>query len=65
MKKKSETTSIIWDDAYEEYKCAECGSIISYNLGFRYCPFCRRKVVRTDARRSKTSLGVAKGLLIR
>lgn len=50
-------TRIVWDDVYEEYKCEKCKAILHYNFGFKYCPYCRRRVVFTDERRLSTWRG--------
>ena len=39
-----EETRIVWDAVYEEYKCVKCGAYLHYMLGFKYCPYCRRKI---------------------
>ena len=41
-------THIVWDDVFEEYKCAKCGAVLYYQLGFKACPYCRRKIVKND-----------------
>ena len=39
-------TRIVWDHVFEEYKCVACQGILYYNLDFKYCPYCKRKIVR-------------------
>lgn len=41
-----ETTRITWKPDLEIYQCEKCGKIMHYNFGFRYCPYCRRRIVR-------------------
>lgn len=43
-------TRIVWDDVFEEYKCEKCQNVIYYGLDFRYCPYCRRKIIQVKTR---------------
>ena len=63
--KSRETTRIIWDCVYEEYKCEKCEKLIFYNFGFSVCPYCARQITQTQERRTRTSRGDAKGILVR
>ena len=38
-------TRIVWSDVFEEYMCEKCKGVLYYSHGFKYCPFCRRKIV--------------------
>ena len=49
-------TRIVWDSEYEEYKCEKCKAIMYYQFGFRYCPYCKRRVVSIDERRAKSGV---------
>ena len=58
------TTKIVWDDVFEEYKCERCEAILYYSLGFRFCPYCRRRIIHTDDRRAVAFRGTG-GVVIR
>lgn len=53
-----ETTKILWDRNYEEYICEKCRMVIHYNFGYKHCPYCGRRVIRTDERGVQTPSGV-------
>lgn len=46
-----ETTEIKWDYELEVFVCIKCHSIMHYSFDFAHCPYCGRKVIRTDCRR--------------
>jgi hypothetical protein len=52
------TTKILWNRDYEAYICEKCGAVIQYNFGYRYCPYCRCKVIHTDERGLQMPFGV-------
>lgn len=58
-------TRIVWNDVYEELMCEKCKGILYYSLGFNVCPYCSRKIIKTDARRTKTSVGRCRGVIAR
>lgn len=45
-----EATHIRWNPEYGFYQCEKCKSVMHYNFGFRFCPYCRRKVLSNDTR---------------
>lgn len=45
-----EATHIRWNPEYGYYQCEKCKSVMHYNFGFRFCPYCRRKVLSNDPR---------------
>lgn len=49
-------TRIVWDDAYEEYKCEKCKAIMHCQFDFKYCPYCGSRVISIDERRAKTGV---------
>lgn len=54
MIRRVDTTRIVWNHAYEVHECEKCHNIMHYNFGFKYCPYCRRKVVQNEERATKT-----------
>ena len=65
MKRMFGKTRIVWDDVFEEYKCERCQGILYYQFDFRYCPYCKRKIVWTDKRRAQTQRYCGHGVILR
>ena len=49
-------TRVVWNDRYEEYMCEKCNGIMYYDFSFKFCPFCRRKIVGKDERRARSGM---------
>ena len=49
------TTEIKWDYELEVFVCTECHAIMHYSFDFAHCPYCGRRVTRTDCRRVSTT----------
>ena len=47
----TDTTEIRWNYELETYECVKCHSIMHYNFDFALCPYCGRRIVRSDDRR--------------
>lgn len=59
MNRTLRKTRIIWDSTWEQYICERCKGVMYYDCDFKYCPFCRRKIVskyELDARSRKSCL---------
>ena len=48
--KPSETTEILFDVDTNWYFCKVCGHIMGYQFDFKFCPYCRRKIIKTEKR---------------
>lgn len=46
----SETTKILFDRETNWYYCMACGHIMGYQFDFKWCPYCRRKITKTEKR---------------
>lgn len=58
-------TRIVWDAVFEEYKCEKCNAILYYQFDFRYCPYCKRRIVHTDERKAQTGASNRNGVINR
>ncbi len=58
-------TKIVWDAEYEEYKCVACETYFAYQLGYRFCPYCNRKIIHSDERGAKSSTGKRCGVIVK
>jgi len=55
---KRDATRIVFDRDTEMFACVRCNAVMDYNFGFRYCPYCRRKVITTENRYAQTRADV-------
>lgn len=39
-------TELKWNYSYEAYECVACGCLMEFQLGFQYCPYCGRTVLK-------------------
>lgn len=57
--KGGDDTRIVWNSRYEVHMCEKCNAIFHYSFSFRFCPYCHRRIIKTDERQTPTSPGVA------
>ena len=50
-----DTTEIKWDYELEVFACTKCRAMMSVMLGFEYCPFCGRKVIKPPRRKKRVA----------
>ena len=48
--KTDDTTKIVYDHDTERFTCTKCGHIFDYQFDFKFCPYCRRKIIKTEKR---------------
>lgn len=48
--KSTETTEILFEADTSWYFYKVCGHIMGYQFDFKFCPYCRRKIIKTEKR---------------
>lgn len=54
------TARLCYDAETGRFICTACGQIMSYNFGFKRCPYCHRRITHSDKRQVKLPSTVAR-----
>lgn len=49
-KPTNDDTHIMFDHETNWFYCLKCGHIMEYQFDFKFCPYCRRKIIKTEKR---------------
>ena len=63
--RRVEKTRLVWSPGAEELVCEGCGSVIRWNFGFKWCPYCHREIVSVAERRARSGAGTGRSVIVR